>query len=522
MQNVSLPADQDLATGDSIEAIPGYTLVGYGFDIFKTYDQNAITKALFNIGDAGSRHVTLGGKEYAVPDNISHIPTLNKVGNTYLFSSRDKVQKHFSTKADIEASAFGFSGHVEASYSQTINSNKDYFYALTETSSAAYTLSLRDDSEEQFVSSFAKEMKTLPATFTTANKNIFFAFFRKFGSHYVDKVIMGGRLYFSTSVSKSDYSNEEEIKLKITAEYKGAFSSAKAESDSNWKTLDKNWQQNRSVTVQATGGDNSILDALKPAFGEWKGNAFKTWNDSLEKNPGIVEFKLQPISQLFRGEQAEQVETALTAYINGGIIANAIIRPSIKTGYIVEGLTAISSFNHPVPVIEAMPKPLTAETWMAGAQLVLFDGTTHQVLSNKTVYGESSNLSQITGMYDRLYADIEKFDKPGSNYYYALSIFGVFAPYFPSNKLARWLGSCGAKMEDWKALAYMSASDSGFVSYSVVGKSEQSSGAKEELKLIPHRYIRTNYEATARYFVYGKKLLAAADEAEPELQENQA
>jgi hypothetical protein len=51
---------------------------------------------------------------------------------------------------------------------------------------------------------------------------------------------------------------------------------------------------------------------------------------------------------------------------------------------------------------------------------------------------------------------------------------------------------------------------------------EQGSGAKEELKLVPPYRARANYEATARYFVYGKKLLAADDEAALELQENQA
>lgn len=509
-------------TGDATESIPGYAMVGYGFDIFKTYDQNSITKALLKMGDMSGTSVTLGDKTYTVPENISHFPTVRKVGNTYLFSSREKVQDHFSTKADIEASAFGFSGHVDASYSHTTHTNKDYFYALTETSSTAYSLSLRDDSEAMLMGNFATEMKKLPKKFTPENQNTFFAFFRKYGSHYVDQVIMGGRLYFSTSISKSHYSSEEEVKLKVTAEYTGAFSSAKAESDSNWKKLDQNWQQNRSVTIQATGGDDSILDALKPAFGQWKGEAFTSWNASLEKKPGIVDFKLAPISQLFPVDQADQAALALKKYLNGGIIAKAIISPSRRADHVVDARTSISCFNRPVPVLESMPKPRTAETWMAGAQVVLLDAATHQILLNKTVYAESMDFPQISQMYDRLYAEVAKFDN--NDYYCALSIFGVFAPLFPTNQLAGWLDSCGARMEQWKALANKSASDSGFVSYCIVGRSGQS-GAQEELKLIPAGRARANYEAIARYFVYGKKMLLAADGAnatDEELQEEEA
>ncbi|ASU40994.1 hypothetical protein hmeg3_23625 [Herbaspirillum sp. meg3] len=511
-------------SGDAIESIPGYALVGYGFDIFKAYDQNSIIKALFKIGDKGGSSITLGDKSYAVPENISHIPTVGKVGNTYLFSSREKVQKHFSTKADIEASAFGFSGHIEASYSHTSKSNQDYFYALTETSSTAYSLSLRDDSEEMLTDSFAKEMKKLPKKFTPENQNTFFAFFRKHGSHYVDKVIMGGRLYFSTSVSKSHYSSEEEVKLKVTAEYAGAFSSVKAESESNWKTLDQKWQQNRSVTVQATGGDDSILDALKPAFGQWKGDAFKTWNASLEQKPGIVDFKLAPISQLFPGDQVDEVALALKKYINGGIVAKAIVLPSHDRDYVVHANTSISFASRVVPVLDTMPKPPTSETWMAGAQLVLFDASTHQILLNKTLYAESMG-RQVTDMYDRLYAEVAKFDEKAQEYYCALSIFGVFAPLFPRAKLAAWLDSCGAKMEQWKLLAGYSASDSGFVSYCMVGRSGQSGGAQEDLKLVPAGRVRANYEAVSRYFIYGKKMLSTTDgthDADEELQEEEA
>jgi hypothetical protein len=506
MQTESLDTEEQ---SDAVESIPGCPMVGAGFNIFKRYDSSSTKSALFQMGDLDHDHVTLGKKTYAVPRNISVMPDRERNAKTNVFSSREELQKHFSTKASVEASAFGFSGQVDASYAKTTKSTQDYFYALTEMSSRAYTMSLRDASKGKLMLSVVLEMAALPKEFNAETEEAFFAFFERYGTHYVEKVSMGARLYFCTAVTKSFASSEKEIELKVKLEYDGTFASSKAESESKWKELDKNWQQNRSATVSTKGGDDSILDALVPEVGKWSGDKMKDWNASLEDKPGEVDFTLASIAQIFSYPKSKQVSLALEKYINGNISAKAYARTGIMDRQIVDVYPIISCANVTVPVIEPKPDSKPGER-NAGVQAVLFERGTRAVLYNKTLYAPAISATQVLAMYARLYDDLKKF--ADRNYYCAISVFGVFSPIYPSAELAEWLKNHGAALEQWGHQIGQTSPNSGFANYCFIGKKGATQGSgKEDFKLYSSStFTGINSEALARYFLYGGVLTQTA------------
>lgn len=491
--------------------IPGIGVVGFGFNIFKNYDQSSTTSQLFNLGALDSDTFALGSTIYTVPANVAVTPLKSREGESQVYSSREKVQDHFSLKAGITGTGFGFTGHIDSSYSKIRNSSKDYFYALVEESDEAFALKLKDSGKGMLNGDFKDEMALVPERYTLETQNAFFSFFRKFGTHYVDQVKMGGRLQYSVAIEKSFTSDETQLNINLDAEYKGAFASVKATSESEWKKVDKNWSQSRIVKVKAIGGNHAIMDALVPTVGEWKGNFFAEWHASLEANPGAVGFNLRPISNVFQGAKSDEVGKALLAYINGGILVRAEIATS-RGQHGVSGHPTIICAGSVIAAPEPMPAPPKPDDRMCGIQLALFESETHKPIFNRAYYAVAGT-AQVMELYRRMHNDVKMFnDKP---YFCALSAFGMFSLLFPSPEVTAWLTSCGASLAQWKDLMGKTAAGSGFVCYSFVGRNGSSVGAAEDFKIIPFDTTKViNTASTARYFLYSGGLSAKQGAAE--------
>ena len=346
-----------------MDTIPGADTLGFGFDILKPYDKSSTTARLFNYGEPEKSQMTIGGVAYAVPENISVQPDREKKGESNVFYTRQQVQNHFSGKAGITGSGFGFKGHFDMSYSKTNNSDKSYSYALLEASDRSFTLKLGKQGKSWLDEDFAEELNALPTEFNRETREDYFSFFIKYGTHYVTQVELGGHFYYYVAVEKSFTSDESKITANMEAEYKGVFGKVKAEAESTWKNLGKDWANSRVVSVQAQGGDTSIFDSLAPGFGEWKGDSFSSWTQSLASQPGVSGFSLSQITQLFPAVKAKAARNAIVEFLKGGMIITADRDATPATR---QEFTAYPTIVGPEGLV-APPSPLPKPPWRGPA-----------------------------------------------------------------------------------------------------------------------------------------------------------
>jgi len=303
--------------------IPGASVVGCGFNILGTYSTESITSQIVSLGDPNSSTYQYAGNTYSVPQNASPVDYSHKTGASYLYNTQEQFQGHYAQKSGVSASYGAFSGQFNLAYSNTVNSDVACYYGIYETDITTWELKVNQTAANWLTSEFVNDpdVQALPTTFTPENQEQFFAVFRKWGTHYVAQVILGGSLDYYSAVMTSYSSSQTQVKANIELEYKAVFTSGKATSEVQWAQLGQNWANSRTVMVDATGGDSTPLKALSPTYGDSDSDIFDTWSDSVAANPSVVEFTLRPMSLLFSGAQASAVQQALFAYTNGAIVA---------------------------------------------------------------------------------------------------------------------------------------------------------------------------------------------------------
>jgi len=188
--------------------IPGHSVLGFGFDVMKTYDLKSTKSQVFKRGDNKGEKVSIGGKNFDVPENITVVPQREKNADSQIFSSRKQVQEHFAGKAGISGSGFGFTGQFNASYSKTSNSDASYYYGLVEAWDNSFTLKLSNQGKAWLDEDFKEEQAALPDKFSDDNKEDFFAFFSKFGTHFVKEISAATSITTSPSRSRLRRTNK--------------------------------------------------------------------------------------------------------------------------------------------------------------------------------------------------------------------------------------------------------------------------------------------------------------------------
>jgi hypothetical protein len=467
-----------------MNTIPGADVLGFGFNILGEYDTSSITSQLFIHANPNFSQYTFPGTQvtFEVPDNVSVIPDTEVTGSTQVFSTRKQFQSYFSAKAGLSGSYNAFSGQFNAAYSQTFNSSNSYYYGLTEANFKGWDLSLNDQSSNWISTGFKNNpaVQALPSTFTADNKQLFFDMFRQFGTHYISQVTVGGSLYYYVAVDQSFSSNQNQVDINLSLEYKAVFSSAKADAKSEWKQLTESWANSRIVKVDATGGDTSVLSALNPSYGDNDSDIFKSWSTAVMQNPAVILFQLRPLSKLFSGNQADAVSDALQAYTNGAILVNA--NADYTKGYgpdggdyttsssiIINGTVSIPNPSVPAPEPTVYYASSTEKyiVPISGFQIALFDAVTLETIFNHIYYLDSTSLLTEGQVYTEIMKDINGVQQ--KDYLCTVAAFAVDLMAYPSNDFANWLSSCGAQLAGWKSYIGF-CGDPGMVSYVCIGK----------------------------------------------------
>jgi hypothetical protein len=321
------------------QVVPGHSILGKGFNIFGRYNSSSARKMLFDTtvrtGDVW--HNALSGNWYVVPENVDD-PLLIGAhdGSSHTFSSRADVSEYFAGEAGLSGRYRVFSGEFKAAFSSVASSVQDHYMALYSVKSRSYKLRLKDDSEERLCKSFKDDpdFKHLPDVFDPGDhENVarFFAFFAKFGTHYVNEVVMGARLDYFMYADKAAVASQQKFAANLRAEVKAVFFSTKANAAAEWSRLTSAWVQSRTVRI-STIGSVSILNSLVPEYEQNFHEVYSQWLAMSQAAPMPVEYKLKSIADIFSGDKALALRLAMDAYASKSVVLKATATPFAKYG----------------------------------------------------------------------------------------------------------------------------------------------------------------------------------------------
>jgi hypothetical protein len=316
------------------EVVPGNSLLGKGFNIFGRYNSSSARRMLIDTTKRTENvwQNPLSGNVYVVPENVDDPQMIGAhEGSSHSFSSRADVSNYFAAEAGLSAQYRVFSGEFKAAFSSISSSVQDYHMALYTVKSRSYRLRLKEDCEAKLCSSFLEDpdYKSLPATFNPndhGNVAKFFSFFAKFGTHYVNEIVMGARLDYFMYAEKSLVESQKKFEANLRAEVKAVFFSAKTTASTEWQALTKEWAQSRTVRV-STVGSVSILNGLVPEYEQNFHEYYSQWLAMSQAAPMPVEYKLKCIADLFSGDKALAIRMALDAYASKSVVLKAAATP---------------------------------------------------------------------------------------------------------------------------------------------------------------------------------------------------
>jgi len=471
------------------QVVPGHSILGKGFNIFGRYNSTSARKMLFDttVRTADVWHNALSGNWYVVPENVDD-PLLIGAheGSSHTFSSRADVSEYFAGEAGLSGQYRVFSGEFKAAFSSIASSVQDHYMALYTVKSRSYKLRLKDDSEAKLCESFKTDPDylALPEKFDPddhANVAKFFAFFAKFGTHYVNEVVMGARLDYFMYADKAVVASAQKFEANLRLEVKAVFFSTKATATAEWQQLTQDWAQSRTVRV-STIGSVSILNSLVPEYDQNFHASYSQWLAMAQAAPMPVEYKLKSIADVFSGDKALALRLALDAYASKSIVLKAAATPFF--GY-DQGPRSLPNKNTSLPQgfvnlneTAILAAPATLE--QLAISLVVIDARTLEV-KFKQAYefpnhmADSRDHAPSVEAYASAYRDFEaKFGDADK----ASLIVAVLIPWvlnktdFPTSEFYNFLlnlGAGDALNEWWRGLAENTSVLNARVAYGIVG-----------------------------------------------------
>jgi hypothetical protein len=496
--------------------IPGASVIGRGFNILGSYSTRSLMPEIISLGANTKTWEYMPTQiTYDVPENASPIDYTNSTGTSYVYNTQEQFQSHFAQKSGVAASFGAFSGQFNLAYSQTEASESSCYYGIYEADYTAWQLNVDNTSANWLTPEFTDDpdVQALPDTFTPQNQELFFTVFRKWGTHYVAQVIVGGSLDYYEAVMTSYSSSETQIQANIELEYKAVFTSSRATSELQWAQLGQNWADSRTVTVSATGGDNSPLNALNPSYGDSDSDIFTSWASAVMQNPSVIEFTLRPLNLLFSGATATAVQAALYAYTNGAVVAYGTTAYTPGDGPAGGDITTSWSIQvngtiaRPQPPVIAPPPDVIAPGVVipvGGYQIALLDPVSYEPLMSHLYYQTYIAETEVPNplIYDEIMADIDTI--PPETYVAVVVGFAIDLRNYPSRAFSEWLMSVGATMTGWQKFVGYNLKG-GLSNYVCVGRQGFAPG--HAIESFQAMYDTTWMEAPYLYSMYASAVV---------------
>ncbi|XP_012727469.2 perforin-1 [Fundulus heteroclitus] len=328
------------------EFAPGSNLAGEGFDITKMERKAAFVLDM-NTWKRKDKTCTLcinpylEGRKQKLPLNVldwrakqscsSKVSSkLHKSSEDLVSGSSSSVTNNWKTGLEVEAKdksgklmLAGTSSNL-AQYSMEKTKNDKFSFASIGMSCEYY--SFRVSSSPRLSKDFKTAVKKLPKVYSPEYKTRFYKLIDDFGTHYITKVNLGGRVESVTSIRQCEASllglNTEEVQMCLEAEASASIKvQAEAESKHCREVTDK-MENKKSISdtfndrfTEMKGGLNVDTDLLFSA--QRNPEAYKTWLSSVPQNPDIISHSLASLHELFPANNPvrKNLRAAISHYI---------------------------------------------------------------------------------------------------------------------------------------------------------------------------------------------------------------
>ena len=218
-------------------------------------------------------------------------------------NSKD-LRKSLSTHASDSGGAFGVEFSASAGYQRETQSFSRFKTKKVESSADCryYTARLMEYWKPDFSDTFKSFLRYVNETYPNGmpvndprpndtHALIYSRVFDTFGTHYIDKAVLGARYVNLFTMSASTYSNmvRQGVDVEFAASYSGPIASASASfgtSTENQKQID--------TFKRSVHRESFSLGSVPPDDGD-----AEKWASTVKDNPRPIEFHLRPIWELF-------------------------------------------------------------------------------------------------------------------------------------------------------------------------------------------------------------------------------
>ncbi|RXM97183.1 Perforin-1 [Acipenser ruthenus] len=338
------------------EFVPGYNLAGEGFDIVKMERKGAY---VIDVNNWKRKDGTCTLCKNPFMDNVAQkLPVTvvdwrllpkcsSKISSTVHQSSESLVNTSTSSiendwKLDLEITTNKVSGKLMlagshsrlAEYSMEKTKGDKFSFTSHETSCRFYSYRVVD--EPRLHREFGRTAKKLPKNYNGQTKQLYYKLIDTYGTHYIKKVQLGGKVKSITSIKTckaalegltvNDVKDCLDVEASATVSDKGEVSAKvhhcqelKKKSNNKQSFHDSfNDRQTEITGGKATSGDLLFSTATDPS-------AYQEWMESLKTTPDMVSYALEPLHNLirFKGPVKDNLKKAVVHYIlEKGLLRN--------------------------------------------------------------------------------------------------------------------------------------------------------------------------------------------------------
>jgi hypothetical protein len=285
--------------------MPGLDIVGRGVYL-RPYQPYELTRVLFPRDRMRAVSSKETGQSYALPKDYEinespPFPNNESLNQVVIEESWDRFEKLMNLDANVAVSNASFSISASTSWNNQLRSEQEAYYAMRTSFVPLWALYVPD------LNAYPDEIKIpdIPTPFNHDHRDAYESFFRRFGSHYVKRVWVGGKSSLILTVLKSSQLSKEEIRAGIKASFSGVVDSG---TNAGRNESKERLKRSSQCTVLGKGGDEVQLAAMS-SLDEV---AYNQWLKTIRDNPQTIELDVAGIWTLVK--DPEKAKTLMTAY----------------------------------------------------------------------------------------------------------------------------------------------------------------------------------------------------------------
>jgi len=340
-----ISANKTVINPFSLKIIPGLDLLGWGIDLrLSTDPELGIKVPFYAFNEYGNSDDMLLGVNvwtyplqpkvmYRYPDNVGVRNVAYTETETYVLKSEQNktslLKLDVGIQGQYQTAGSLFDGDIELGYQKTSLSTNEFYVIANRIYYGIFQLVAGEPSINAIVQEAMNSLELL-----INNEAELLSFIDRFGTHYIDSVLVGGSLSLETIVNRSISTSEDHLGVFATISFNNMFGIDKgnASLDLNFNKDYISFQQSTTTTLSTKGGSYSLANFFSGShFNPYE--TLEEWVGNLIHNAVPIKIRCKEISWLFPDEKLRiAMRSAIQDYLNG-TTAISVLEQQFNPGF---------------------------------------------------------------------------------------------------------------------------------------------------------------------------------------------